>query len=974
MSVNANTPSLDELARSAMAAWLWDGARRRIVWANQAGLAFFAAESLFDLVERRFGSADPGAARIAELAGELANDIGQGQTSPEELRFSSAPNTSPVQCHCYGFDLADGRNGVLVVAAAIDNRPNTSNDAYASAIDALPQCVLVVSPAGDTRLRNLAAQEMFEDTALDNLQMLLGNDAAASKAISSALSAGVFSRVAQLTTRFGPRDFRLHVQRIDDTRGDVPGKGRLLVMMEDVTDRRALERQLEAENKTLSDFADAATDFSWKLDRQMVFTDVSERFESVTGTPANAVLGESWKTVSERFNLDQDGKVETLLALGEPWCAVVEWNSGETDQPPVELTLSAVPLNASAGGFRGVATRSWHTHVEETASDHWRDAEAEALAAYAGEEEGQGEEVTNSAGEAESVSGVGRLSAEDEAAFRALGETLANEIPINPISSGEAIADTAVEEPQLEEEAFVEEEMSASTRDVAIDAVIAIIDGLPSALVIHREGELLHVNPFAAALLGYEDVEDAMRAGTLARVFGVYADDLLGAEAMLTYTSVPYACDPVRLNARTSTIAWPDGEAVQIGLEVASEERTEVQNDQVMQVAPLPATTPPSALGDDDLRAMLNTATDGVVTLDQDGTVLALNSSAEAIFGYDSDDAIGTPLSAMLTKEGTATLDAYIADLADSGIASAFNDGREVIAVEKNGGEIPLFLSLGRLSAQGEGDEKKLRFCAVLRDMTSWKKTEADLRQAKDKAERASAQKSDFLANISHELRTPLNAILGFSEVMKSRKLGAIGNEKYASYVNDIHSSGKYLLALINDLLDLSKIESGKLDLNFTSVELDEIVAQCINLLKDQARDAKVVVRTALQPDLPGVVADQRSMSQIILNLLSNAIKFTGRGGQIAISGKLEANGEVCLKVKDTGRGMSGIELQKALEPFTQVGDGPRGGSGSGGTGLGLPLTKALTEANRAQFKISSEPDKGTLVTITFPTARVMSE
>ncbi|MEM1201345.1 MAG: HAMP domain-containing sensor histidine kinase, partial [Pseudomonadota bacterium] len=224
----------------------------------------------------------------------------------------------------------------------------------------------------------------------------------------------------------------------------------------------------------------------------------------------------------------------------------------------------------------------------------------------------------------------------------------------------------------------------------------------------------------------------------------------------------------------------------------------------------------------------------------------------------------------------------------------------------------------------------------------------------------------------SHEIRTPLNAILGFSEVMKARRFGAIENDKYSGYVNDIHSSGEHLLSLINDLLDLSKVEAGKLELNFASVDLGEVVTQCVKLLGDSAKEARVIVRTSVQDSLPNVVADQRSMRQIVLNLLSNAIKFTDGGGQVIVSARLEKNGNISLKVKDTGRGMSEPELERAMEPFRQVQS--VAGDGILGTGLGLPLTKALAEANLASFQISSEPQIGTVVEIIFPTTRVLAD
>jgi signal transduction histidine kinase len=277
---------------------------------------------------------------------------------------------------------------------------------------------------------------------------------------------------------------------------------------------------------------------------------------------------------------------------------------------------------------------------------------------------------------------------------------------------------------------------------------------------------------------------------------------------------------------------------------------------------------------------------------------------------------------------------------------------------------VPLFMTIGRL-----GDTDGNRFCAVLRDMTSFKKAESELLSAKREAEDASSQKSDFLAKISHEIRTPLSAIIGFAEVMMEERFGPVGNDRYRVYVRDIHTSGGHVISLVNDLLDLSKIEAGKLDLTFTSVSLNDIVQQCVGIMQAQAGRDRIIIRTALAPNLPNVVADSRSMRQIALNLLSNSIKFTMPGGQVIVSSTLSEKGEAVLRVRDTGVGITDKELSIAMEPFRQVSN-----SSLGGTGLGLPLTKALVEANRASFSIQSAKNAGTIVEVAFPPTRVLAE
>jgi signal transduction histidine kinase len=234
----------------------------------------------------------------------------------------------------------------------------------------------------------------------------------------------------------------------------------------------------------------------------------------------------------------------------------------------------------------------------------------------------------------------------------------------------------------------------------------------------------------------------------------------------------------------------------------------------------------------------------------------------------------------------------------------------------------------------------------------------------------ATGARADFLAKISHEIRTPLNAIIGFSEIMAQEKFGPVGNERYRQYLLDIRSSGTHLLALVNDLLDLSRIEAGKLELHFAPVALNPLAQECVAILQPQANRERVLIRTALSPRLPPVTADARSIRQIVRNLLSNSTRFAGAGGQVIVSTTLTDQGEVVLRVRESGAGMSEQDIALALAPFRQVATAV--GRGPGGN-LGLPLAKALAEANRATFRIRSEPNAGTLIEVAFPPERVVT-
>jgi len=247
--------------------------------------------------------------------------------------------------------------------------------------------------------------------------------------------------------------------------------------------------------------------------------------------------------------------------------------------------------------------------------------------------------------------------------------------------------------------------------------------------------------------------------------------------------------------------------------------------------------------------------------------------------------------------------------------------------------------------------------------------TQTELRDAKRETQRAAAAKAEFLGKVSHEFRTPLNAITGFAEIMMGERFGPIGNERYTEYLKDIHAAGAHLVSLLNDMVDLSKVETGKLETTFLDISLNDLTHQCVGVMQPQANRARIIIRTSITPGLPRVVADERSLRQIVINLLANAIHFTGPGGQVIVSTAVTDSREVVLRVRDTGAGMTEKDIQAALEPFRQ--SATSGSWGSGGTGLGLPLTKALAEANHANFSIKSAPNAGTLVEIAFPHGRV---
>ena len=229
----------------------------------------------------------------------------------------------------------------------------------------------------------------------------------------------------------------------------------------------------------------------------------------------------------------------------------------------------------------------------------------------------------------------------------------------------------------------------------------------------------------------------------------------------------------------------------------------------------------------------------------------------------------------------------------------------------------------------------------------------------------------DFLARLSHEIRNPLNAIIGFSEVMAQERLGPLGHEPYRQYAGDIHAGGMELLRLVNDLMDLSRIEAGKLDLEIADIALNPLIQQCVAALQAQAQRARVIIRTALSPALPCVLADALASRQIVLDLICHATKLAGASGQVIVSTTRNDSGEVIVRVRDNGIGMSEGEIALALAPFRPSTTSLRRG-GDGG-GLGLPLTKTLVESNGAALSIRGAAQTGTLIEVTFPQDRVLA-
>lgn len=508
-----------------------------------------------------------------------------------------------------------------------------------------------------------------------------------------------------------------------------------------------------------------------------------------------------------------------------------------------------------------------------------------------------------------------------------------------------------------------------STRDRAL------LDLVPTGMLIYRLDRLLYANPAFLARMGYASISALEDAGGLDALYvepgvsPVSSTSQAGTPVTISATLANGDAPLATTEAHLHTIDW-DGESAH-ALICALPQAAPVVAAPVLAppvVAELvvaesfpyaPELEPETEAGDadaEDLAAILDTTAEGIVMFDAEGNIHACNRSAEALFGYDGEALMQHNLVTLFAPESQHVVIDYLESVKSQDIASLLDHGREVLGREKKGGVIPLAMIMGRTRPDGPN------FFAVFRDLSQSKKGESELKSARRLADGAANAKADMLARISHEIRTPLNAIIGFAEVMISERFGTLGNERYGEYMKDIRASGERVITIIDDLLELSRIETGQLDLNFANLNLNDLVEACVTVMQPQANRERIIIRTSLAHALPQVTVDARAMRQITMNLISNSIRLASAGGQVIVSTALSDRGEIALRIRDTGHGLTEREVAAAMEPFRT----PPPGDASDSSALSLSLTKALVEANRARFNIKTTANTGTLIEVVF--------
>jgi len=720
-------------------------------------------------------------------------------------------------------------------------------------------------------------------------------------------------------------------------------------------------KQIEQEEKQSNlpfDNDDNSARFAWATNPEGVFTSVSPELSEAVGHNAAAILERKWSDIATVFGFDNNEEIAALLSKQDTW-------SGKTVLWPIQGTDLAVPVDLAAlpvfdsnrmfKGFRGFGIiRSEDTII---------DPDATGLALVSAHET-QTEKPASPSQPEDKISDEPEIKiqqSDDEEPSPDNGTT--NIVRLVPKSNQNQSHPNTLSEKENRALEDIRRRLGASSENESDETHTVIknrrpenghldtslMENLPIAILVYRTEETLYANREMLETTGYETLDELSDAGGIDAILnpGIEDEQQAGMQYLIRKDDTRYSIKPI-----LQTVPWAGDKALMLSF--AS------QNELVIGHTPSIEISKSS-----EIQSILDTASDGIILTEKDGGVISMNASAEVLFGRTYDDIEGQFLWNFFAEESHDPIREYVNSITEPGVDNLLNDGREVIGVEAQGGTIPIFLTISEMQSSS-------KLCVMLRDMTEWKIAEEELITARRNAEDASEQKSEFLAHVSHEIRTPLNAIIGFSDVMLEERFGPINNQRYREYLRDINRSGTHVLELVNDLLDLSKIEAGKLELAFEAVDLNQIVAESVALLQPQANSNRIIIRTSLSRAVPKVVADTRSMRQIILNLVSNAIKFSDQNSQVIVSTVYENSGEVALRVRDTGKGMTDSQLREAMKPFQQVHKVSE--EKQTGTGLGLPLTKALVEANRAHFSIESEPDSGTIANVNFPNQRVLAD
>src|SRR5450631_2130745 len=779
-----NDSRLAAHALSPTPVWLWSTDAKRVLWANPVAAAVFDAASPGALAAVSFEPEHPAAAQIARLAGTLPQG---GAARLERLRGFGAGFGGTLICLCSRIVLADNSPAVLVVSTERAGkdlslpdraqrlltdlaRPAAVFTADGELIEAVPAARERV---GDKRdLVALGAEQLAREASLNGRA---DGDIAAWPATVLRLGAG--ATVTLLVAFAAPAKAVSAAPAVAEAAPAPAAPAAVIAVVPAARARRFPFR------------------FVWQMDTANRFTLGTEDFTKLLGAKTAAVLDRPWADIAAALKLDPQGQVASALAARGTWSGIIVlWPADDSDAPlPIEMSgLPVFDRDRQFTGYRGFGICR---EVDRLAALEQRRAQPAPAPADVKPQEPTNNVLPFTPPPAEEPPA---LSPGERSAFEELARELSGRLKR---SSGKNDATPAADDfgPEPSATPVSAPPRAARNGDAARDTQEGrpILDRLPVGILVYRLNTLIYANRAFLDWTGYPTLDVLTEAGGLDSLFietkaeppaSVAKSDAKSGGKMLTITTVNGKQKPVE--GRLFSVAWNNENALvlMISTQAVAEDRGKVMSLRRLE----------TEIG--ELKSILDTATDGVLVLDRAGRVLSANRSAEALFGYEAAEIAELSFGDLFAPESWRSVLDYLDRLANG--AGVLDTGREAIGLVRQGGLVPLHFTMGRI-ADGE------KFCAVLRDITAWKRTEEELINARQQAEKASTAKSEFLAKISHEIRTPLNAIIGFSEVMMDERFGPVGNERYRQYLKDIHASGGHLISLLNDLLDLSKIEAG---------------------------------------------------------------------------------------------------------------------------------------------------------------------
>lgn len=353
----------------------------------------------------------------------------------------------------------------------------------------------------------------------------------------------------------------------------------------------------------------------------------------------------------------------------------------------------------------------------------------------------------------------------------------------------------------------------------------------------------------------------------------------------------------------------------------------------------------------------------GIIVTDNSGRVVRVNDGFVRAYGWSRDELMNANFISLVTPDERELARQNHDEFIRTGVRSS----GELKIIRKTGSVANVLFTTATI----ELSQKRRFQVTTIMDITLRKQMEETLRHAKDEADAANRAKSTFLANMSHELRTPMNAIIGFSEMMIKETFGALGHEKYSEYIADVHSSAQHLLEIINEVLDMSKIEAGRIELDESQMDARDMLLSVTRMLASRAFASDVKMEVVVPKGLPNIFADPRLMRQIFINLITNAVKFSDTGGRIDIDACMLDDGRMQITIADEGVGIAKAKIKQAMEPFGQVSDSYENADMQG-TGLGLPLAKAMVELHDGLMRLESDVGQGTTVFVTIPSYRIV--